>query len=302
MLARAWVSSAHHSSPNASVYYGAEGWLFYNGDQSLGQVSRAPLRTETIKRFADLLSGLNHVLQRENRRLVVAVAPNKESVYPEKLPGWLRVKTGPTEYDALFAELAKTPIHTVDLRTLLRDAAQKIPVYYKTDSHWNMWGALIAYNALVTAAGQETWRIDPKIALEPNVRSYSGDLARYLGLYPYLLEPDWQLAVGHEPKNERVLSDRSVFPTRVFDYHHNGPVVLIIGDSFSNRLFKYFLSLHVSRLIWTHHNECGFDGSLINRYQPSIVFYLPAERMIGCAEGVVPKGINIAKRIQENAL
>lgn len=233
---------------------------------------------------------------------MVAIAPNKESVYPEKLPSWLQDKTGLTEYDVLLTDLAKTRVNTIDLRTLLREAARKTPVYYKTDSHWNMLGALIAYNALVTAAGQEAWRIDPKIALEPNVRGYSGDLARYLGLYPYLLEPDWQLVVGHEPKNERVLNDRSVFPTRVFDYHHNGPVVLIIGDSFSNRLFKHFLSLHVSRLIWTHHNECGFDGALINRYQPSIVFYLPAERMIGCAEGVAPKGIDIAKRIQEKAL
>lgn len=299
MLANAWLHYALYSSPNLSAYYGVGGWLFYNGDHSLRQVSRNLPRYEALKRFADLLSELDTVLQQKNRRLVVAVAPNKESVYLDKLPLWLRTKTGPTEYDILFAELAKTQVRTVDLRALLREATQDTPVYYKTDSHWNILGALIAYNALVTAAGQANWRIDPAIALQPDTLNFSGDLARYLGLHDYLSEPELRLVIGNPPINETVLNDRTTFPTRVFDYHRDGPVVLIIGDSFSNRLFKHFLSLHVSRLIWTHHNECGFNGSLIHRYQPDIVFYLSVERMIGCAESVTPKGLDIAQPIQE---
>ena len=293
MWANARLRYALHSSPSPSAYYGVDGWLFYNGDHSLHQISRNSPRYAALKRFADLLAELDAVLQQENRRLVIGVAPNKESVYLEKLPWWLRAKTGPTEYEVLFAELAKTRVHTVDLRAVLREAAQDTPVYYKTDSHWNMLGALIAYNALVMAAGQANWRIDPVTALQPNPLGFSGDLARYLGLHNYLTELDWRLAVGDPPKNETILNDRTTFPTRVFDYHHDGPVVLIIGDSFSNRLFKHFLSLHVSRLIWTHHNECGFNADLINRYQPDIVFYMPAERMIGCAEGVAPKGLDV---------
>lgn len=291
MLANALLRYTLRSSPNSSVYYGVEGWLFYNGDHGLRQVSRNPPRYDALKRFADLLANFDSVLQRENRRFVVAIAPNKESVYQQKLPRWLQANTGPTEYDVLFAELAKTRIQTVDLRAVLREAAQETPVYYKTDSHWNPLGALIAYNALVSAAGQENWRVDPAIALQPDALSFSGDLARYLGLHHYLSEPDWRLMVGNQPKNETIFNDRNIHPTRVFDYYRDGPVVLIFGDSFSNRLFKYFLSLHVSRLIWTHHNECGFNGDLVNRYQPDIVFYLPVERMIGCADGVVPKGL-----------
>ncbi|MDS4030823.1 MAG: hypothetical protein RKO66_12210 [Candidatus Contendobacter sp.] len=291
MLANSLLRHVLHSSPNSSAYYGVEGWLFYNGDHSLRQVSRNPPRYEALKRFADLLSDLDIVLRQKNRRLVFGVAPNKESVYLEKLPWWLRAKTGPTEYDVLLAELAKTQVRTVDLRALLREAAQRMPVYYKTDSHWNMVGALMAYNALVAAAGQENWRLDPAVALQPNPRNLSGDLARYLGLHSYLSESDWRLTVDDLPQKETVFNDRTIHPTRVFDYNHEGPVVMIIGDSFSNRLFKYFLSPYVSRLVWTHHNECGFNGSLINRYQPDVVFYLPAERMIGCANGVVPKDL-----------
>lgn len=291
VLANAWLRYALHSSLNPSAYYGVDGWLFYNGDHSLRQVSRNPPRHTDLKRSVDLLAELDVLLRQDNRRLVAGVAPNKESVYLEKLPGWLRAKTGPTEYDVLFAELAKTRVRTVDLRALLREAARSMPVYYKTDSHWNMLGALLAYNALVAAAGQEHWRLDPATTLQPNPRDFSGDLARYLGLHNYLTEPDWRLAIGDQPQNETVLNDRTTFPTRMFDYSHDGPVVLIIGDSFSNRLFKYFLSPHVSRLIWTHHNDCAFNGDLIHRYQPDIVFYLPAERMIGCAEDVAPKGL-----------
>lgn len=56
MLASAWLRYVVRSSPNASVYYGVDGWLFYNGDQSLRQVSRSPPRHEALKRFTDLLS------------------------------------------------------------------------------------------------------------------------------------------------------------------------------------------------------------------------------------------------------
>lgn len=302
VLSNALLRYILRSPPSSSAYYGIEGWVFFNGDQSLPQASRDPPRYAALKRFANLLSGLDAILQRQNRRFVAAIAPNKESIYPEMLPYWLRDRTGPTEYDFLLAELAKNRVNVIDLRILLQEAAQKTPVYYKTDSHWNPLGAMIAYNALVVAAGQANWQLDPALALEPSPLRFSGDLARYLGLYPYLSEPDLRLIVDDPPKNETVLNDRTTFPTRVFDYNREGPVVLIIGDSFSNRLFKYFLSLHVSRLVWTHHNECGFNGTLIDRYQPEIVFYLPVERAIGCAEGIAPKGIGITKLIRKKIL
>ena len=288
-----------HTSPSPNVYFGTGGWLFFNGDHSLAQVNHDPPRYAALQRFADLLSQLDALLRQEKRRFIVGIPPNKESVYLDRLPSWLRHKNGITEYDVLSAALAKTGVHTVNLRTLLREAAQQAPVYYRTDSHWNPLGALLAYNALVTAAGQDDWRIDPARALQADTQSYSGDLARYIGLHGYLSEPESRLSIGGPPLNETILNDRATFPTRVLNYRHEGPVVLIIGDSFSNRLFQYFLSPYVARLIWTHHTECSFDGSLIQRYQPDIVFYLPVERMIGCADSASPKGLDLTKATQE---
>lgn len=297
--ASAVLRHALHTSPSPNVYLGTDGWLFFNGDHGLAQVNRDPPRYADLQRFADLLSKLNAYLQQDQRRFVVGVPPNKESVYPDRLPAWLRTKSGPTEYEVLLAELAKTRVRTVDLRALLREAAQQAPVYYRTDSHWNPLGALLAYNALVTAAGQDDWRIDPARALQADLHRYSGDLARYIGLRDYLSEPESRLSIGDSPLHETVLDDRATFPTRVLDYRRQGPVVLIIGDSFSNRLFQYFLSPYVARLVWTHHTECSFDGSLIQRYQPDIVLYLPVERMIGCTDGATPKGLDLTQATQE---
>ena len=41
-----------------------------------------------------------------------------------------------------------------------------MPVYRRTDTHWNKLGALVAYNAVVRRARKPEWVIDPARVLQ----------------------------------------------------------------------------------------------------------------------------------------
>jgi hypothetical protein len=71
----------------------------------------------------------------------------------------------------------------------LREAKSREPVYYRTDSHWNYLGAIVAYRAIMEEVQRAlgTARL-PAIAppdvppYVPGVDTYRGDLARILGV------------------------------------------------------------------------------------------------------------------------
>ena len=88
---------------------------------------------------------------------VFAIAPSKAQVYSENLSDQiLNVKNKlnrSTRYDQLISYLQKNcAVPIVDLRGALRAAKNEppdLPLYYRTDFHWNYYGAFIAYQAII---------------------------------------------------------------------------------------------------------------------------------------------------------
>lgn len=296
LLTNALIHYFLRSPTNPSVFYGKDDWLFFTGDRTLQQVTRSQPKAQMINQFVDLLAAINALLQRQGRIFIVAIPPNKESIYSDKLPLWLQNKSGPTEYEVLLSELEKRKIKTVNLNSVLSEAViyRSEPIYYRHDTHWNFIGAILAYNALITAAGKQDWKIRLENTLAQIKKIHFGDLARNLGLFGYLYE---ESPYVYLPKI-KITSFKDGNSKKSFDgsflikYRDTGSTVLIIGDSFSKFYFKPLFAKNTSRLIWTHHKKCAFDWSFITRYQPDIVFYMPVERHIGCNFNARPNGID----------
>ncbi len=296
VFAHALIYYFLRSPIDSRIIYGKDGWLFYAGEtnQTLQQIINDKPRIKDLLQFADFLSTVNMLLKKEGRTFVVAIPPNKESIYSNKLPSWLQNQTGPTEYDILLSALQKHKITVVDFRQIFREAAMKDPVYYLTDTHWNALGAILSYNAIVAAAGKKSWINNLKYTITPSKKTYHGDLTSLLHLSSYLNEETYQI-VSIKSKKQTTFNDgifkENVFKSYVTEGKDTGDTVLIFGDSFTYEYFKPLFVRHVKRLIWTHHRKCGFDWSFITRYQPDVVFYLPVERGIGCAPKIRPKGM-----------
>lgn len=133
---------------------GADGWLFlrrYNSfdvfewQADLSGWTKTHLPMVTAE-FADR----HRRLAARGIPYVVAIAPEKASVYPEKLPSGYRIAT-PTAAELLTSACAKAGVGAIDLTALLRSAKGAMEVYGKVDTHWNFYGAFVAYRAIVEA-------------------------------------------------------------------------------------------------------------------------------------------------------
>jgi hypothetical protein len=179
-------------SPAPQVVIGRDGWLFYADDRIIpsryGLVTFTP---EQLRAWQARLEERRGWLARHGIRYLFVVAPEKSSVYPERLPGAWQSK-GPAMTDQLLAWMREhSTVPVLDLRPPLLAAKSTERVYHLTDSHWNDVGALAAYRAVVGALAAWFPGLEPldRSRLERTVTvTAGGDLAGILGLVPYLAE------------------------------------------------------------------------------------------------------------------
>jgi hypothetical protein len=213
---------------------GLEGWMFYrpgieylvagNHGHSQAWAGRDPV--PAIVAFRDELAS-------RGIRLLVVPAPNKESVYPEKLTsraanlGGIRSE----RISDLLNRLALAGVETVDLfEEFLRAKKHQTnptddPLYLVQDSHWSPAGVAVAARAVAARLLDRGW-------IGPGSVSYDAKLAavQRIGDVLRMLQVPWI---------ERTVLPESITCTQIFLADSGQPYrddpdsqVLILGDSF----------------------------------------------------------------------
>ncbi len=204
---RRWLVRAHHAikaigfgvSPVPKVMMGRDGWLYFLGEDARsldrhyrGTASFDAAPEDVAREFARR----HDALAARGIAYVAVVVPEKFSVYPEHLPAWV-ARAPQTPLDRVAAAVrAEGRVRFLDLRAPLAAAKGVEPVYYRTDSHWNVRGAAVGYATLmreVQAALPGRLAAIAPVALpayDHRTDVYSGDLANMLGLPRRFSEPD----------------------------------------------------------------------------------------------------------------
>ena len=292
---------AHHAalvdvfgvSPTSTVMLGRDGWLFFLGEdgKSLERHYRGtlPLSASEIDAAANELARRAAFLSARGIAYVVTIVPDKFTIYPEQLPAWVTHMAGPTPLQRLVTALRARDVPFVDLRGPLTDAKGRERVYFQTDSHWNLAGATIGYDALMRAAQQALGAARlPVIAAAPRppyvagVDVYSGDLARAVGLLWRLKEPDY-VSLG------KVLGDPAARCGKRIDGGADEgfeiyacdraglPRALMLRDSMAIPLIP-LLSENFSRIVYASARR--LDPALVAREKPDIVIEEMVERSL----------------------
>lgn len=139
-------------SPLPLVTVGQDDWLFYNGESVLPDfLGQTKKNEEFLEEWKRVLEDREEWLADQGIRYLLAVAPNKMMVYPEKLPARIERARGRTQLDAFREYLEKRSRFTgfIDLREPLHRAKDQSQVYYRTDTHWNPDGALVGYGVIM---------------------------------------------------------------------------------------------------------------------------------------------------------
>lgn len=271
------------------VAFGRDGWLLYVAGGGIHQSMGILMREDAIDRFVRLAEVMARELEQDGRRLIVAIPPNNQTINLAHWPAWAGPPPARTEYDVAMDRLRERGVPAVDLRPALRAANETDAVYYRTDSHWNRLGSLIAFNEVATALGRPGWRWNPTEVYRGVKPRGGGDTARMLAVAGWLEEQEAIVDTGvPAPTNILEIDDHHSF---VVETGHAGPVVLLIGDSFIRDRWRDLLAPRSSRVIWTGFRQCAIDWNLVRPFAPDVVILAPIERTFPCLPDAWPDGL-----------
>ena len=216
------------SSVTKDVLVGKDGWLYFT--PTLPDYTRTGQMTarETWC-AARRLALLQEYVEARGGRFLFVIAPNKNSLYPARMPELPRADA-PTNAEALFEQLKAQQVATVDLFALFR--AQKETLYYPRDSHWNARGAALAADALLAALGRESGYFTEDFG-EARHRS---DLYEMLFPAGQETDPDFVYAPGFSFSASSANADSITLTTQC---ERGEGALLMYRDSFGRALYPY---------------------------------------------------------------
>lgn len=138
---------------NPLVIKGEEGWYFYTANNLLDDFQgRMVLSREDFNHWYDEQVWRYNWLQQRGIEYLTFSPPNKQTIYPEKMPKVLRDAAGDSLRVQLEEYLEKRPLpFYVDITREMREAGEHHKLYFAMDSHWNFMGAYVGYKKVMSA-------------------------------------------------------------------------------------------------------------------------------------------------------
>ena len=235
-------------SPNESVVYGTDGWLYY-GDSVDDFRGTDQLSDRALFDIAHSMRLVQNYALGHGIDFTFTIAPNKNTLYGGNMPYYYQVDVGDTNLDRIVAFFEDEGVNYVDLRGMFE--GQDGVLYHARDSHWNNEGAALAADALMGAIDHD----HRDYADEPfTVRDdFTGDLDKML--FPSSPTPEAEVYYDDEAEFDYVTENvESNFDPRIETASTAAGAegnLVMYRDSFGNSLLPFmaesFESAYFSR-------------------------------------------------------
>lgn len=272
------------------VLFGKKGWLFYIGDGAFDNYRRvAVFSDEELKNIRNNFETRNAWLKNQGIAYYLIFVPEKQTVYPEFMPDFIKPKDNILKFDQIVGNLRKnSTIQLIDVKEILLAEKKGIELYRHYDSHWNNYGAFIASRSLLHMVANDFPVIS---SLIPSLNDFYidkvyidyGDLISMLGIGNGILkEPVFYFA----PKIKNSIRefnniDFQNFQEKIYVVEDAKkkqlPRMVMFRDSFANNMIQH-LSDCFSRSVYVW--EYSFIQNLIISEKPDIVIDEIGERNI----------------------
>ncbi|MDR3460448.1 MAG: alginate O-acetyltransferase [Verrucomicrobiae bacterium] len=270
-----WKYLLFRDKIGSDVIVGRDDWLFYTADGMVDHYRGVrQFTTQDLLDWETLLEQRRDWLARRGIQYIFIVAPDKQTIYSETLPAWMTKVRPNTKLDQFFAWMrAHSTVDVLDLRPALRDARRIAPTYYKTDTHWNLFGGFIACQEIIKNLSKQQPALEP-LSLDSfeqeNRPASGGDLVDLLGLDINEITED----------NNILLTPKAILPAlemsaTLTKNPKAAGIAVVFHDSFGTAM-KPFLGYAFGKVIYLGQHE--LDPASIQREQPSIVISEIVER------------------------
>jgi hypothetical protein len=250
------------------------------------------------------------------RLYLLMFCPNKDTIYPEHTPDWMQsAKDSAT--NTLLTNVGQQ--RYVDPRAALLAAKTQYaePLYFQTDTHWNNFGAWVAFRALVMEANART-KAELRELSEKDVRvskisnRIGGDLANILRMKEVLRDREVDIEIfngraieikQYDFESGHLMASTGNFPVDakqrpiVINSKHalNQKRVLWLRDSFGTATSPYMAATFTETLQADYRKtDPALFARLVDTFRPDYVFITVAERdaRTGWFERLPPEGLS----------
>jgi alginate O-acetyltransferase complex protein AlgJ len=268
---------------NLKVLIGKNDWLYLDNDtnRSLDQISGKLLFNEKkLFKWKLILETRYSFLNALGIKYFYLAAPNKECIYPENLPDYVKLSEQRPinqlrEYISSSNILPKDFILYPD-QELIAAKSNRL-TYPQGDTHWTVYGGYLAYRALANRISQQ---IDLNIIDESEISFEEtrilGDLGDKVPSFPKLLD-----YIANHDRHSRYIFDNHVRNTGHLTIWENElqdlPKAVIFHDSFNTRMLGFWAE-SFSRLVLVH--QPNLDYKVILDEKPDLVISQQVERFL----------------------
>ena len=241
------MASALGTSPNDDVIVGSDGWLYY------GETATDFLRTDTLSQrgISNIVHNLDMIdsyCRQNGVEFIFTCCPNKNTLYPENMPKNYVPSENMSNYEMLTERLSDKGYY-LDMKSALQSAQAGMPLYHKTDTHWNNMGAYVGHTAIMGKLGRESCPVGESWTVK---NDRLGDLAAMI--YPAEDAKDAQVYSGYEFSYQYLGHFRALDDVTIQTACENGQGELTMyRDSYGEAILPYmaesFASADFSRAV-----------------------------------------------------
>ena len=242
------VDSEHAYGFSMRWFRGKDNWL-YPGNAFENGIAKLKLAIipsqDQIDNTKNSLLNIAKEAAKHNTKVVLIIGPNKSSIYPEYLPDTITPSS--KKYINFFLDdLNDVPNLIVynPIKDLIKLKNTEGILYWKTDTHWNVKGAFLAYSGF----SQLLHMPIPRVRFQQRT-TYAGDLIGISNLknFPLNSDDNWEIIWENKPvlieKNILDVQEISTIgsPTIVTNLNPlTNKSIWVVGDSFTTSLKQYF--------------------------------------------------------------
>ncbi|MDR0828077.1 MAG: acyltransferase family protein [Desulfovibrio sp.] len=276
------------------AFIGNDGWLFLGNDYDscldklTGEISPA-ITAHSESSSSSIIALLK---QYDGIKKIIFIGPNKSTIYPEHLPTDIRPSSH-RYISPILQKFQESGIDVFDPTEVLLKAKNDKLLYYRTDTHWNNFGAYLAVQGLLMHLDFTPEMIDKAFGNLDFTSGppHNGDLIN-IGKFELKavagdnFVPVWRLPHGDLTLIESNGAQKSLpslasvgpgldTPIRIMNPNAAGNLkVWIFGDSFSVAASPFFNAMFAETL-YLHR---GSKSLLLEGSPPDLIIYEGVER------------------------
>lgn len=279
------------------VLVGEEGWLYYADENNIDDYrGLVRLSEEQLAEMRDNLEERRRWLAAFGCRYLLIISPTKWEIYPENIPGNINRVSESSQLDQITDYLREnSEIDFINLKKPLLEGKKHRLVYYKTDTHWNQYGAFIAvrethkklsqWYSAVSVESEDQYQIEKRT-------SVNGNLATMMAL----VDMEHTVYTLSRKQSQQTLIESSLDWIRVpntlyskANDNSNLPAAVFFHDSSGDKL-RDFLPYSFSRCLFVWHDVP--DPLIIESTLPDIVIEEIGQRTLAKRLAHNPEGIS----------